>query len=76
MKINETVKYEIVNVVLERDIDFSSADTIFSTKDKLYISNKRLDEIAKLNGFIWCYRCNLLSDEQIFVNATFIKSIS
>lgn len=77
MQINETVRIEKVSVVLQRGIDFNDEDLeLGEFVGQIKISEDRLQEIAKFNGFDKCSKCkNLMDFNQEFVNAKFIKNI-
>lgn len=77
VQINETVKIEKVSVVLQRGIDFNDEDLeLGEFVGQIKISEDRLQEIAKANGFDKCVACKCLTDfNQEFVNAKFIKNI-
>ena len=77
VQINETVRIEKVSVVLQRGIDFNDEDLeLGEFVGQIKISEDRLQEIAKSNGFDRCGNCRHLTDfNQEFVNAKFIKSI-
>ena len=77
MQINETVKIEKVSVVLQRGIDFNDEDLeLGEFAGQIKISEDRLQEIAKSNGFDRCGNCRCLTDfNQEFVNAKFIKNL-
>lgn len=75
MLINETVKIERTSVVLQRDVDFKEIDLeLGEFAGQIVISNERLQDIAKANGFDKCERCKSLARfDQEFINAVFIK---
>ena len=77
VQINETVKIEKVSVILQRGIDFNDEDLeLGEFASQIKISEDRLQEIAKFNGFDNCSVCKCLTDfNQEFVNAKFIKNI-
>lgn len=77
VQINETVKIEKVSVILQRGIDFNDEDLeLGEFASQIKISEDRLQEIAKFNGFDKCSVCKCLTDfNQEFVNAKFIKNI-
>lgn len=77
MQINETVRIEKVSVVLQRNVDFNIEDLeLGEFAGQIVISEDRLQEIAKFNGFDKCSVCKCLTDfNQEFVNAKFIKNI-
>lgn len=77
MQINETVRVEKSSVVLQRGIDFNIEDLeLGEFAGQIKISEDRLQEIAKSNGFDKCSKCkNLMDFNQEFVNAKFIKNL-
>lgn len=77
MQVNEIVRVEKSSVVLQRDIDFNVEDLeLGEFAGQIKISEDRLQEIAKFNGFDKCSSCRCLTDfNQEFVNAKFIKNL-
>jgi hypothetical protein len=78
MQINEVQRLEKISVVLQRNVDFVIEDLeLGEFAGQIIISDEKLQEIAKTNGFDKCSKCkNLMSFDQEFVNAVFVKFIN